>query len=159
MALNKQFDLIKAFVYDDTVIKLIFSVNVLLCPTLTQRIRSYHLIQYVQEAVNHFLYWVSQKCCQRVLTKFSEKNFHRGIRNQKLGKVKKFQVWVVRRFFELRAKNSRVLIGLIFIFFYKRKKQKLYFFKSVQRVKKINKISMRTKTFCKSVKCFKSCFV
>ena len=28
---------------------------------------------------------------------FRQKKFHRGIRNQKLGKVKKFQVWVVRK--------------------------------------------------------------
>ena len=29
-----------------------------------------------------FLYWVSQKCCQRVYTKFFEKKtFHRGIRD------------------------------------------------------------------------------
>ena len=31
-----------------------------------------------------------------VLTKFSgRKKFHKGIRNQKFGKLKKFQVWVV----------------------------------------------------------------
>ena len=35
-----------------------------------------------------------------VIKIFREKKFHRGIRNQKLGKVKKFQVWFVRRFFE-----------------------------------------------------------
>ena len=29
----------------------------------------------------------------------------RGIRNQKIGKVKKFQVWVVCGFFKIRAKN------------------------------------------------------
>ena len=28
---------------------------------------------------------------------FREQKFQRGIRNQKLGKVKKFQVWVVRK--------------------------------------------------------------
>ena len=46
---------------------------------------------------NIFLYWVSQKCCKQ---NFSKTKFHRGIRNQKLGKVKKFQVLVVRIFFE-----------------------------------------------------------
>ena len=40
--------------------------------------------------------------CPKVLSecvdKFFWKKFHRGIRNQKLGKVEKFQVWVVRKF-------------------------------------------------------------
>ena len=41
------------------------------------------------------------------VVKIFEKKIHRGIHKQKLGKVKKTEVWVVRRFFEERAKNRR----------------------------------------------------
>ena len=37
-----------------------------------------------------FLYWVSQKCCERVWTKLLEKKKHKGI-NQNFGKVWRFE--------------------------------------------------------------------
>ena len=50
---------------------------------------------------NIFVQGVSKVKSEGVNKFFSKK---RGIRNQKLRKVKKFQAWVVRRFFEYRAK-------------------------------------------------------
>ena len=61
-----------------------------------------------EKNLNYFCTGCPKSAMRRVLTIFLEREkIHRGIRNQKLGKVKKFQVWVVRRFFEQRAKNCR----------------------------------------------------
>ena len=46
-----------------------------------------------------FVLGVRKELSEGVNKIFREKKFHRGIHNQKLGKVKKFQVWVVKRFF------------------------------------------------------------
>ena len=43
----------------------------------------FSLFSFLAKNKKIFLYWVSQKCSQRVRTKFFEKKFHRGIRNQK----------------------------------------------------------------------------
>ena len=62
-------------------------------------------------------FWLKQKItkyfCPQIAVRgfkqkhFEENKFHRSIRNQKLGKVKKFQVWVVGTSLNDRAKNSR----------------------------------------------------
>ena len=49
----------------------------------------------------HFLILhVTKELSEGVNKIFVRKKFHRGIRNKKLVKVKKFQVWVTLRFFE-----------------------------------------------------------
>ena len=57
---------------------------------------------------------MSQNFCERVWTKFLGKKSHSGIRNQKLGKVKKFYVGAVWKFFLSKGQNTApVLIGLM----------------------------------------------
>ena len=48
----------------------------------------------------YFVLGVPKVLLEGVKKNFREKKIHRGIRNQNLGKVKQFQVWVVRRCFE-----------------------------------------------------------
>ena len=49
---------------------------------------------------NHFILGVPKVLSVGVNKNFREKNCHRGISNQKLRKVKNFQVWIALRLFE-----------------------------------------------------------